>query len=93
VSSKLILEILFLRHRNQELWSPDRHSSRIQLGPLRHILIGRAVLASAAIALAFIHPWLALPFLLSAEILERQLFFQSVQAPKMPGNFGPASHR
>lgn len=37
-------------------------------------------------------PWAALPVLLVAEILERQLFFQSAHAPKMPGNFGPRGH-
>jgi hypothetical protein len=31
----------------------------------------------------------ALPLLLAASILERRLFFQSVHAPRMPGNFGP----
>jgi len=43
------------------------------------------------VAIAFIQPWAALPILLLAELLERQLFFQSVRAPKMPGNFGPKS--
>ncbi len=86
---KLLPELLFLRHhRSGENWSPDQHSARLQLGPLRHILIARIFLAFTAIAAAFIHPWTALPILLTAEILERQLFFQSVQAPKMPGNFG-----
>ena len=39
--------------------------------------------------MSFIQPWAALPLLLLSELLERQLFFQSVYAPKMPGNFGP----
>lgn len=85
---KILPEISFLRLSREETWSPDQHSARLQLGPLRGILIARMAFALTAIAIAFIQPWFALPVLLVAEILERQLFFQSVQAPKMPGNFG-----
>ena len=46
-------------------------------------------LAFLAIPAALVSPWLALPILLLAEVHERLLFFQSVRAPKMPGNFGP----
>jgi Fe-S-cluster-containing dehydrogenase component/DMSO reductase anchor subunit len=87
---KLTPELVFLRHHRGKLWTPDAHSARLQLGPLRRILVGRAALALSTIAVALIQPWFSLPLLLAAEILERQLFFQSVQAPKMPGNFGPA---
>lgn len=87
---KLIPEILFLRHHRSNLWTPDAHSARLQLGPLRPIIIARIALALITIPVAIFQPWLALPILIAAEILERQLFFQSVQAPKMPGNFGPA---
>jgi Fe-S-cluster-containing dehydrogenase component/DMSO reductase anchor subunit len=86
---KLLPELLFLRHHRSKPWTPDAHSARLQLGPLRCVLICRIALALIAIAAASVQPWLALPVLLAAEILERQLFFQSVQAPKMPGNFGP----
>ena len=89
---KLLPEILFLRLSQANEWSPDQHSARLQLGPLRVILISRTAFALVAILAAFIQPWAALPFLLIAEIMERQLFFQSVQAPKMPGHFGPPSH-
>lgn len=85
---KLIPELLFLRHAKQTDWSPDQHSARLQLGPLRSILHARIAFALLAIPAAFVHPIIALPLLLAAEIAERQLFFQSVQAPKMPGNFG-----
>lgn len=84
---KMLPEILFLRCSREQTWSPDSHSARLQLGPLRRILIARAAFALTAILTAFIHPWFALPVLLVSEILERQLFFQSVQAPKMPGGF------
>jgi formate dehydrogenase iron-sulfur subunit len=87
VSLKLIPELLFLRH--SATWSPDAHSARLQVGPLGIVLRSRILLALVAAGLGFIAPWLALPFLLAAEILERQLFFQSVHAPKMPGSFGP----
>jgi formate dehydrogenase iron-sulfur subunit len=86
---KLLPEILFLRHHRREIWTPDHHSTRLQLGPLRNILRGRIILALSSIGAALIDPWFALPLLLAADLLERQLFFQSVQAPKMPGNFGP----
>lgn len=89
---KLMAELLFLRHHRGKTWTPDTHSARLQLGPLRPVLIGRTLLALAAFVMALLNPWLALPVLLASEILERQLFFQSVHAPKMPGNFGPATH-
>lgn len=94
VIAKLVPEVLFLRQASSNDWSPDAHSARLQLGPLRHFLCARFILVLLAIPAAFVSPWLALPLLLTAEIIERQLFFQSVQAPKMPGNFGPpaASH-
>lgn len=92
--AKLASEILFLRHRWDREWSPDRHSARLVMDPLRHIMHARSGLCLLAIPCAAIEPWLALPVLLVAEVLERQLFFQSVYAPKMPGNFGrpPGTH-
>jgi Fe-S-cluster-containing dehydrogenase component/DMSO reductase anchor subunit len=72
-------------------WSPDLHSARLQLAPLRRALQARFLLALAAPLTALANPWLALPLLLAAELLERQLFFQSVHAPKMPGSFTPGS--
>ncbi len=86
---KLLPELLFLRHRHNNAWSPDRHSARLQNGPLHKVTVSRASLAILAVAAATVSPWPALPLLLTAEILERRIFFQSVQAPKMPGNFGP----
>jgi formate dehydrogenase iron-sulfur subunit len=85
---KLLPELLFLRHAGETPWSPDPHSARLQLGPLRPILLARIACALLVIPTAILHPFAALPILLAAEILERQLFFQSVQAPKMPGGFG-----
>jgi DMSO reductase anchor subunit len=84
--------ILRLYKDGKASWSPDLHSARLQLGPLRRILNARVLLAFAAAFLTLANPWFALPVLLISEILERQLFFQSVQAPKMPGNFGPGRH-
>jgi formate dehydrogenase iron-sulfur subunit len=72
-------------------WTPDSHSARLQLGPLRRNLLARFLFAFAATAVAPVQPWLAMPLLLVAEILERRLFFKAVHAPKMPGSFGPAS--
>ncbi len=93
---KMIPEIRLLQlgEDEDEPWTADVHSARIQLGPLGIILRSRVGLGLIAILMSFINPWFALPLLLLAEILERQLFFQSVYAPKMPGNFGPPSrHR
>jgi Fe-S-cluster-containing dehydrogenase component/DMSO reductase anchor subunit len=83
------LHLLKLGEDADDSWSPDAHSARLQLGPLGVILRARVVLALLALFISFIQPWLALPTLLLAELLERQLFFQSVHAPKMAGNFGP----
>ena len=93
VSIKLIPELRILTLARNPVWSPDHHSARLQLGPLRNILLSRITLAVFAIGLGFILPWAALPLLLLAEVFERQLFFQSVHAPKMPGNFGPSHAR
>lgn len=72
-------------------WTPDLHTARLQLGPLRRILNGRFILSLAAAFVAVANPLLSLPLLLLAELLERQVFFQSVHAPKMPGAFGPGA--
>lgn len=85
---KLVPELLFLHNARKPGWSPDQHSARLQLGPLRSIFIARASCALLAIPAAFLHPAAAIPVLLAAEIFERQFFFQAVQAPKMPGGFG-----
>ncbi|MEM9235218.1 MAG: DmsC/YnfH family molybdoenzyme membrane anchor subunit [Verrucomicrobiota bacterium] len=71
-------------------WTSDRHSGRLLTGPLAALTLTRFTLVAIAAATVLLSPWLALPILLAAEILERQLYFQSVHAPKMPGNFGPS---
>lgn len=81
------LELFFLRHASAKVWTPDQTSARLIQGPLRQVFLARLVLALAACGAALIHPFLALPFLLASEWAERQLFFQSVHAPKMPGSF------
>ncbi|MBK1883812.1 dimethyl sulfoxide reductase anchor subunit [Luteolibacter pohnpeiensis] len=92
VSMKLIPELLIIRNtwNSHDSWSPDLHSAKVQCGPLRKILAARIILPFVAIALAIISPWLTALVLCISEILERQLFFQAVYAPKMPGNFGPS---
>ncbi len=87
---KMIPEARLLRStENEDMpWSADLHCARLQTGPLRRILNGRFLLAFTAAAVALVSPRLALPLLLVAELFERQLFFQSVHAPKMPGSFG-----
>ncbi|MFT4176814.1 MAG: dimethyl sulfoxide reductase anchor subunit [Luteolibacter sp.] len=94
VLAKLSPELRFLQLGEDEdkPWSPDVHSARLQREPLGPILRSRMFFAFVALFVASLQPWAALPFLLLADLFERQLFFQSVQAPKMPGNFGPAKH-
>jgi formate dehydrogenase iron-sulfur subunit len=87
---KMVPDLVFLRYANEGVWTPDGHSAKLLTGPLLCHLRSRIVLDLLALPLAMIHPWLALPALLMAAIQERRLFFQAVQAPKMPGNFGPA---
>lgn len=88
---KLVPELFFLRYARSGEWSPDRQSAHLQLGPLRLTLHARIALAIIAIATAWPQPWAAALVLLVAELLERQLFFQSVQAPKMTGH--PSLHQ
>jgi formate dehydrogenase iron-sulfur subunit len=87
---KMIPEARMLRSSGQEdlPWTPDCHSARLQLGPLRGVLNSRFIFAFIAAYVVLVEPWIALPILLASEILERVLFFKSVQAPKMPGTFG-----
>jgi len=94
VIAKMIPELRIIRladDRNAG-WSTDLHTARLQRGPLNTTLDGRFLLAFTAIAVALVSPWAALPLLLISELFERQLFFQSVYAPKMPGSFGPKRH-
>jgi formate dehydrogenase iron-sulfur subunit len=88
---KMIPEIRFLKLGDDldDPWSPDAHSARLQLGALGSVMRARFTFALLAVFIGMIHPWAALPLLLLAELFERQLYFQSVYAPKMPGNFGP----
>ena len=79
-------QILKLGEDENEPWSPDVHSARLQIGPLGVIMRARFACAMLAMIVAMIHPCVALPILLLAELFERQLFFQSVHAPKMPGH-------
>ena len=88
---KLIPEIRLLRLPRCDVgatWFPDLHSARLQLGPLRVLTVSRFCLALLSVVVLAVMPWAALPILLASEILERMLFFTSVQAPKMPGTFG-----
>jgi Fe-S-cluster-containing dehydrogenase component/DMSO reductase anchor subunit len=61
-------------------------SARLQRGPLRRLVIARALAAIGAIPLLFSPaPLAALLPLIAGEALERLLFFRAVDAPKMPG--------
>jgi Fe-S-cluster-containing dehydrogenase component/DMSO reductase anchor subunit len=92
VMLKMLSECAIVRHRHTTDWSPDRHSAQLLCGPLRNVLWMRMTLALLALALSWIHPMLSLPLLLAADLLERMLFFQAVQSPKMPGHMHRAMH-
>lgn len=92
LAAKLTHECGILRHRRDETWSPDRHSAQLLGGPLRATAIWRGGWAVLAVFIACFHPMAAIPFLLAAELCERMLFFQAVQAPKMPGQIHHAAH-
>ncbi|MGC6426295.1 MAG: DmsC/YnfH family molybdoenzyme membrane anchor subunit [Akkermansiaceae bacterium] len=68
----------------KEKWSPIRHSAQLRLGPLHKFTELRFLTLGLSFLLAFISSWLALPLLITSQILSRKLFFQSVHAPKMP---------
>lgn len=89
---KMIPELILLKlgKAPDAAWSPDTHSARLQIGPLGPFLRTRFAFAIIALFVAEAQPWLALQLLLLAELFERQIYFQSVQAPKMPENFGLA---
>ncbi|MGB1130680.1 MAG: DmsC/YnfH family molybdoenzyme membrane anchor subunit [Haloferula sp.] len=92
IAAKGLVEIYIAQLANQDgPWTPLRHSGKLMLGPLGEVTFQRLTFSVLAMAVALFSPWFALPLLLVGEILERQLFFQSVHAPKMPGNFGPAN--
>jgi formate dehydrogenase iron-sulfur subunit len=81
----LIVDVRSMQPAIDREWSPERHTARIQLGPLRLVTALRLISTLLAAVCVFVSPWLALPLLVVAELTERQLFFQSVHAPKMPG--------
>ena len=88
IFGKMIPELLVLSEAKEKNFSADQHSARLQLGPLRLITALRFALIPLALLAILITPWATLAILLTAEILERQLFFQSCHSPKMPGHFG-----
>lgn len=86
---KLLVEMNYLQHARSNTWSPDRHTARLQQGPLRRVLAARLGFGLLGAMLAPAAPWVALILILVSELCERCLFFQSVHAPKMPGYQGP----
>lgn len=88
IFGKMIPEFFVLGEAKEKTFSPDQHSARLHLGPLRIITALRFTLVPLALIAVLATPWAALGILLVSEILERQLFFQSCYAPKMPGHFG-----
>ena len=93
---RLLPEACFLRKgepSDEEItWNADRHVALLQRGPLKAVMGLRFMLAVTSALLLPGMPWLAFALLLVAELCERVLFFKSVHAPRMPGNFSAARH-
>jgi len=78
LSAKLVLELTTLIGSGA--------SARLQRGPLLPVLSARLLLGAGALALFAIDtPLLAVAWFVIGELAERTLFFQAVDAPKMPG--------
>ena len=61
-------------------------SARLQRGPLARTVAFRDLLGIVTAVLLVATPgWVAMITLLEGELIERTLFFQAVDAPKMPG--------
>ncbi len=61
-------------------------SARLHAGPLRTVVRVRLALGVAALVLfALQQPWFGFLLFAAGELLERVLYFQAVDAPKMPG--------
>lgn len=78
-AGKLTIEFLWLLH------SPALYRRRMHLEALPHWTHARVLLALAALALTLTAPGAALLPLLAAELIERALYFKTVQAWRMPG--------
>lgn len=75
---KLVLE--------RRLLASSPISARLHAGPLRRIARARLALGVAALVFfALQQPWFGFILFASGELLERMLYFQAVDAPKMPG--------
>ena len=94
---KLASEIAVLKHGDSDAdqWTPLRRTAVLQRGPLRPLLVVRALLGIAG---GLVIPYLvgvgampvefavwAIPILLLGEMAERVLFFTSVSPDQMPG--------
>jgi DMSO reductase anchor subunit len=85
VGTKLLWELVVLRHLRAPA-DDDLHKTAVLLtGPLGTWFRSRMALGIAGAALLPVAPFAALPLLLTAELLERRLFFTAVAAPRMPG--------
>lgn len=78
LAAKLAVELL--TYRGQSV------SARLQQGPLHRLWGARIVIAFATLGLFLSHhAAMGFFFLVIGELLERTLFFQAVDSPKMPG--------
>jgi formate dehydrogenase iron-sulfur subunit len=100
VVAKLGVEIFTLRHGTRRGLAPLKKTALLVTGHFQHVAIARMLcVVTGGIGLPVLlmtnafHSWpsaAAFMFilLLTAELLERYLFFVAVAAPKMPGNIG-----
>jgi len=93
LGAKLALELMLLLRARDRHHGALQRSARLQLGPLRPIVIARLGFGAAALAITAVdvaHPPLAaaiaaLACALFGELCERHLFFVAVGSPRMPG--------
>ncbi|MES2308602.1 MAG: DmsC/YnfH family molybdoenzyme membrane anchor subunit [Verrucomicrobiota bacterium] len=85
---KLAMEAGFVRrHLSEESSHPHTQSARVVWVLLKPLFLIRLGITLLGLLVLGIEPISATFFLLIGELLERRLFFQSVRAPRMPGNF------
>jgi formate dehydrogenase iron-sulfur subunit len=91
---KLLIEILVVRHVADRELTSLKKTALLVTGKFQYAAFARVVCAVGAVGIALLlntgalSPTLALlPFLLASvgELIERLLFFRTVDAPKMPG--------
>lgn len=81
-----VLLLLPLKQQEAE-WSPALHRARLMWMTLNTYTVARLICGILSLLLVPLSPYLALPLLITGELLSRYLYFRAVHSPKMPGQF------